>query len=237
MNKLVQGCVAEFLGTFALVFFGCASIIVTGKGFEEGSGAGLVTIALAHGLILAVSVSAAMYISGGQFNPAVSIGVFVAGKQPLERALAFIGAQVVGAVAASAILLNLLGPELVGTDPGSPQLGATIGYLTRFHLVVPVIGIEGILTFALVFVVLAAAVDERAHKTAGLQVGLTVAACICAAGPLTGASMNPARSFGPALVGGHWIMHWAYWVGPLAGATAAALVYREVWSANQKPAG
>lgn len=226
-QRLAPQLVAEFLGTFGLVFFGCASIIISSdKALDGATGASLVTIALAHGLILAVGVSGAMYISGGQFNPAVSIGLIVAGKQTVVKAGAFVLVQCFAAASAAGMLVLLLGSEIANNPERDTNLGATIGVLTLRGDIVAVFGFEFILTFALMYVILATLVDRRAPQIiGGLCVGAVVAACILAAGPLTGASMNPARSFGPALYG-HWNMHWVYWVAPVWGAATAAGVYR-----------
>lgn len=219
--------VAEFLGTFGLVFFGCASVIVSGAdAMGESFGGSLVTIALAHGLILAVGVAGAAYTSGGQFNPAVSVGLVIAGKQTLVKAGAFILTQVFAAAAAAGMLVLLLGREIADNPARGTELGATIGDLTKSGNVLGVFGFEFISTFALMYIILAAAVDRRAFKAIGpLAIGGTLAAAILAHGPLTGASLNPARSFGPALYG-HWTMHWVYWAAPILGACAAAAVYR-----------
>lgn len=229
MNRLLQGCIAEFLGTFALVFFGCGSIILAAHpDFGQGN---LITIALAHGLALVVFVTACMYISGAQFNPAVSIGLIAAGKQDIKTAAAYIITQLFAAGCAAGMLILILGREVA--DHEAVRLGATIGSLTDAGNAAAVIGLEIILTFTLMFVILAAVVDDRAHKLGGFCVGLTVAMCILAAGPLTGASMNPARTFGPAMYG-HWDMHWAYWVGPVIGSLLAAGVYRVVWEGERE---
>jgi len=219
--------VAEFLGTFALVFFGCASVIVSGAGsMAEGFGGSLVTIALAHGLILAVAVACAVYVSGAQFNPAVSLGLVIAGKQTLVKAGAFALTQLFAAASAAGMLVLLLGREIADNPARGTELGATIGVLTRLGNVPGVFGFEFISTFALMYVILAAAVDRRAFRAIGpLAIGGTLAAAILAHGPLTGAALNPARAFGPALYG-HWTMHWVYWLAPILGATAAAGVYR-----------
>lgn len=223
MTKLVRACIAEFLGTFALTFFGAASIIMTDDSIKAG--ASLITIALAHGLVLSIFVPACMYISGGQFNPAVSLGLVVARVQSLRQAAVFIVVQCIASIAAAGALLAMLGDLATG----SARLGATLGRLSDAGNIGAVMGIEAILTFTLTFVILAAVVDKRAHKMGGFVVGMAVAAGICAAGPLTGASMNPARSLGPALVGNYWEMHYAYWLAPITGAVIAGLVYRFVW--------
>jgi MIP family channel proteins len=239
MTTLARGCVAEFIGVFALVFFGAASIIMTHK--LGGSAGGLATVALTHGLVLAIFITGSMYISGGQLNPAVSIGLLAIGKQGPGRTLAFVGAQLLGAACGAGMLVYLLTPEMAnssitGENPLGTNVGATIGRFTTAGNVVGVVGLELLQTFALMFAVLTTAVDARSHKLGGFGIGLTVSACIMAFGPLTGSSMNPARTFGPALYG-HWDMHWAYWVGPVGGAVLAALVYKFVWVADRAPAG
>lgn len=226
MKSLVPGCVAEFLGTFALTFFGCASIMLTAP--AAGSAGSLATVALAHALILFVFVAGCMYISGAQFNPAVSIGAVVAGKQGAGQAAAFIVCQLLAAACAVGMLRLLLPGDVANS--AEAMHGATIGSMTKAGMMWQVVGVEAILTFALMFVVLTTTVDERGHKLGGLPIGLTVGACILAAGPLTGASMNPARSFGPAVCGNHWMMFPAYVIGPVAGAVLAALVYRAFWA-------
>lgn len=235
MNKLFPACVAEFLGTFALTFFGAGAIILTNADAVKplgmsGAPGGLLTVALAHGLILFCFICGCGYISGAQFNPAVSLGACLAGKLKPVNAAFHVVAQLFGAACAAGMLQFLLTPEVA--NHAGPKLGATIGAMTTSGNLTGVIGIEAIMTFALVFVVLTAAVDERAGKLGPLAIGMTVTACILAAGPLTGASMNPARTFGPAICGKHWDMFHAYLIGPAIGAILAAMVYRMFW--NQK---
>ena len=222
-----RAAVAEFVGTFALMFVGGGAIIVTG-------GENLVAIAMAHGLILAVMVSATMHISGGQINPAISLGLALIKKQSWSQAVIFIIAQVVGSIAAAFLLKILLGGTFeVG------NIGATLGSLTDEAdpiktNVMAALGLEAIGTFILMFVIMGTAVDKRGvggtAAIGGLGIGLTLAAVILCIGPATGASVNPARSLGPALVAGTWQNHWVYWVAPIIGATAAALVYKTVFS-------
>ena len=217
-----RASLAEFIGSFALMFVGGGAIIVT-------SGENLVVIALAHGLILAVMVSATMHISGGQINPAVSIALVLAGRQPWRRAGAFVVAQFMGAIVA-AFLLKLLmsGAYDVG------NVGATLGALTDSgsgHAnAIAAVALEAIATFLLMFVVMGTAVDQRGvggtSAVGGFAIGLTVAAAILCIGPLTGASLNPARSLAPALVAGGWDFHWVYWVGPIVGAALGGLAYQ-----------
>lgn len=225
MPSLTKGVVAEFIGTFFLVFVGCASIILLKK--ELGADASLVSIALAHGLILSVMVTACLYVSGAQFNPAVSLALAIIGKQPPVKAAAFIVAQLLAAATAAGMLQYLLTPEIA--NDGNVRLGATIGTLTKLQNFQGVVIFETIATFALMTSILMGTVDSRAHKLGGFTIGLTIAALILAIGPLTGASMNPARTFGPAICGNHWDMHAAYWLGPCAGAAAAALLYKGLW--------
>ena len=216
-----RAAIAEFLGAFALMFVGGGAIVVT-------AGENLVAIALAHGLILGVMVTATMHISGGQFNPAVSVALGLIGKQPWSRVAAFVAAQLAGATAAALLLDVLLSAAY---DVGN--LGATLGSLTTADsgALSPgrAVGLEAIATFLLMFVIMGTVVDERGvgavKVTSGFAIGLTLAAVILCLGPLTGASLNPSRSFGPALIAGAWDYHWVYWVGPMTGAGLAAVVY------------
>lgn len=245
MDDTTRGCAAEFIGTFALCFFGCGAIMLTHGTLGAGS---LVTVALAHGLALGVMVPACMVVSGSQFNPAVSVALAVGGYQSWARAAAFVLAQCVAAAAGVGMLVLIaesMGP--LATAVEETRHGATLGALslgmetteivdgvgvlrTESPRPIAVVGLEALLTFALMFVILTTIVDKRAPKLAGLGVGMTVAACIVGFGPLTGASMNPARSIGPAMYG-HWDMHWAYWVGPIVGAIAAMVVFKVFWDA------
>lgn len=231
MNPLARGMVAEFIGTFALVFFGAASIVLTGEAIGAGN---LITVATAHAMALVVFVTACMYISGAQFNPAVSIALVVIGKQSPKQGLAFVVAQCAAAIAAAALVLLFFGAELAQAE--GVRLGATIGRFTsgEHENLIGLIGLEVIGSFALMFVIMSAVVDDRAHKLGGLCVGLVVMMCIVAIGPVTGASMNPARSLGPAVFG-HWDAHWVYWVAPIIGCTIAALVYKAAFEHHAFP--
>jgi aquaporin Z len=228
MSGLAPACVSEFLGTAALVFFGCLSIVIGHPDLGGPGSSSLVSVALAHGLALAIFITAGGYISGGQFNPAVSIGLVVAGKQPPIRAAFFIFTQLLAGACAAGLIQAVLGPS-VANSKDAGYLGATIGVLTRGENVPAVFLIEGIMSFALMFAVIAGTVDERANRLGGFVIGLTVTMCILAGGPLTGASMNPARTFGPAICGNHWDMHWVYWAAPITGASVAAVIWRVFW--------
>jgi aquaporin Z len=207
--------VSEFIGTFALVFVGSGAIM-TAK--ITGSPAALVEIALAHGIILAVMVSALMRISG-HFNPAVTIGFLVAKRIDPMMAALYIVAQITGAVAA-AYALKATFPDaiFVATRGGGQMMALDVTGPQAFIL-------EAIGTFFLVFVVFGTVVDERGPKIGGLAIGLVLAADILAIGPRTGASVNPARSFGPAVASGVFEAQMLYWVAPIVGGLVAALLY------------
>ena len=213
MSKLV----AEFIGTFTLIFIGVGAIAAD---HATNGALGLTGIALAHGLAIAVMVSATAAISGGHLNPAVTLGLLAAGKVRGGTALSYIVAQCLGAiVAAFLVKMAMPGAWLDAVGMGTPALGdgVTVGQA---------VVMEVILTFFLMFVVYGTAVDARAPKMAGLFIGLTVALDITAGGPVSGAAMNPARHLGPALLGGGLQNVWIYWVGPILGAVLAALIYK-----------
>ena len=215
MNNDFQKYIAELIGTFALVFIGGAAII-------NGS-AGLIGVALAHGLTVAVMVSALGHISGGHINPAVTMGFLATGKISPKDGVMYILFQLIGGSLAALALLKLV--------PGAEGAGLGGQYLAGNVSVGAGIGIEIILTFFLVLVVFGTAVDERGtfKSIAGFGIGLVVAVDILAGGPFTGASMNPARSFGPALVSGEWTNHIVYWVGPIVGGVIAAVLYNSLF--------
>jgi aquaporin Z len=205
---------AEFVGTFALVFAGMGAIAVKGD---------LVGVALAHGLAIGVMASAVGHISGGHFNPAVTFGFLVTRRIVPRLAVAYLVAQLAGAVAAALLLRGIFSPDSL-LDPGVPQLADGVGAGSGLLL-------EAVLTFFLVWVVFATAADPRGtfKSIAGLAIGLTITLDILAGGPLTGAAMNPARAFGPELVQGIWSDAWLYWIGPLVGGALAALSYEYLY--------
>jgi MIP family channel proteins len=207
--------IAEFIGTFALVFVGSGAIMVARM---SGSQAGLIEVAFAHGLILAVMVSALMRISG-HFNPAVTI-TFIATRR-IEPMMAgvYVLAQLIGAVVAG-YALKASYPEavFVATRGGGQAVALDVTGTQAFIL-------EMIATFFLVFVIYGTVVDQRGPKIGGLAIGFVVAADILAIGPLTGASMNPARSFGPAVASGVFEAQLLYWAAPIVGALIAGLLY------------
>jgi MIP family channel proteins len=217
--SLAKQCVAEFIGTFALIFVG-VGVIANHTGLTGN--AGLLAVALAHGFTIAVMVAATAGISGGHLNPAVTFGLLVGGKINVQRSVAYWVAQILGAITAAALVGALIStPELSGKElvaKGTPAMG-------KGATVLQSIGIEAVLTFFLVFVVYGAAVDSRAGYLGPLSIGLTVALDILFGGPFTGAAMNPARTFGPAVIGGQWDNHFVYWVGPLLGGGLAGFIY------------
>jgi MIP family channel proteins len=229
-GTLLKQCVAEFVGTFALIFIG-VGVIANHANLE--SNAGLLAVALAHGLAIAVMVSATGAISGGHLNPAVTFGVWVGGKIETKRAAAYLFSQLAGALLAAAMVAILLdSPNAPGRElvfKGTPAVGKGATALQS-------IGIEAVLTFFLVFVVYGTAVDIRAPKIGGLAIGLTVALDILFGGPFTGAAMNPARTFGPAVIGQQWNHHYVYWIGPLLGGALAGIVYGRFLIRQAEPA-
>jgi MIP family channel proteins len=207
--------VAEFIGTFALVFVGGAAIMIAR---DTNSPAGLLGIALAHGLILAVMVSAFMRISG-HFNPAVTLGFLATRRIEVGMAGVYILAQIIGAIV-GAYFLKLTFPFALfeATRGGGQAVALQVTGGQAFAL-------EAVATFFLVLVVFGTAVDPKAPRVGGLAIGFVVAADILAIGPLTGGSMNPARSFGPAVASGYFEAQLIYWIAPIIGAVVAALLY------------
>ena len=220
--KLLPPCVAEFIGTFTLIFVGIGAIANMNPPLQTATHLpiNLLAIAFAHGLAIAVMVAATLHISGGQLNPSVSIALMVTGKITPREGIAYIISQLAGAVAAAAICRGLFGAQVVAD--GTPILqhtGVAAGIV-----------IEAILTFFLVFVIFGTGVDSRGRGAGtGLAIGLTVTLDILFGGPLTGAAMNPARTFGPALVANFWTAHYIYWIGPIAGALLAGIVYNTLF--------
>ncbi|MEP7082812.1 MAG: aquaporin [Chloroflexota bacterium] len=218
MPRLTPVLTAEALGTFLFLFVGMGAVVLnSGAGAADG---GLLGVALAHGLALAVLVSALGAVSGAHFNPAVTVAVFVSGRITAQHAAMYIAVQLAAGVAA-ALALRAVFPEAAWGPValGTPAVHAAI-------TVPSAIAIEAVLTVLLVIAVFGTAIDRRAPKLGGLAIGLAVAADILMAGPLTGAAMNPARWFGPAVVSGTFDNWYVWWVGPFIGAAVAAFIYR-----------
>lgn len=220
MQPTWKAAVAELIGTFALVFIGAGSILA--NAMTNGS-VGTAGIALAHGLAIATMVSATGHVSGGHLNPAVTAAFVATGRMPVGTGATYALAQLAGASLA-AFFLTAAFPETVRTAAalGVPALAAGVSPGTG-------IIVEAILTFFLVFAVFGTAVDARGPRAAGgLFIGLVITMDILAGGALTGAAMNPARAFGPALFAGAWANQAVYWVGPLLGGVLAGWIYTGV---------
>jgi aquaporin Z len=211
---------AEAIGTFTLIFAGAGSIIVNEA---THGGVSLLGIALAHGLAIGVMVSALGAMSGGHFNPGVTCGFLVSGRMPAARAVAYVIAQLAGATL-GALALWAAYPHAaavavhLGTPSLAPGTSAAAGVL-----------LEAIGTFFLVTVVFGTAVHPGAPRLGGLAIGLTITMDILGFGALTGAAMNPARAFGPALMAGAWADQWVYWVGPLVGGGCAGALFSSLY--------
>ncbi len=216
MSNALRPLAAEFLGTFALVFIGTGAVVLD---TATGGDLGLVGIALAHALVLAVMVTALMNISGAHINPAVTVGLLIAKKIDGKLAGLYIVTQLLAAIVA-ALLVKWLYPAIAGevSAYGTPKIASDI-------TMIQAIAIEAILTLFLVSAVFGTAVSSQAPKVGGFGIGLVLLFDILAGGPLTGAAMNPARAFGPALIAGDFEGHLAYWAGPLLGGIAAALLW------------
>lgn len=213
-----RSLVGEFVGTFALIFIGAGSIVT--NQLTKGA-VGLGGIAAAHALVLAIMISAIGHISGAHFNPAVTFAVWIARKITTPLAAMYIAVQLIGATVGALLLLAIF-PKSVWqpVQLGTPGLSNGTSFGTGVLL-------EAILTFFLVFTVFGTAIDGRGpfKAIAGFGIGLVLGFDILMGGPLTGASMNPARTFGPALVSGFWQNDLVYWIGPLIGAAVAAGIY------------
>lgn len=209
---------AEGIGTFIFVFVGAGAIITQNLiGTND-----LLSIALAHGIILSIVISIFGSISGGHINPAVTIGLLVGRQIKLGLAVFYIVAQLIGAVVAGLLLLasfpaDASKPVYLGTPP-----------LYDVTLSTAVL-IEAVLTFFLVLAVYGTVVDPKAPKIGGFGIGLTLMSAILVGGPLTGASLNPARTFGPALASGYWSSFPAHLIGPIIGGLIAGIIYSNVF--------
>jgi MIP family channel proteins len=219
-DRTAAALVAEAVGTFLFFFVGAGSVVLGDYlAANGGTGPGLLGVALAHGLALAVVVSALGAVSGGHFNPAVTLAVWIMDRITPMRAALYVVAQLVGALAAGLALKAVFADSWQASNIGTPALGPGITPAVG-------IGIEAVLTALLVLAVIGTAVDSRAPKIGGLAIGLAVAADILVGGPLTGAAMNPARWFGPAVAAGAYADWYVWWIGPAIGSLAAAYLYR-----------
>ncbi len=215
---IAKKMLVEALGTFFLVFAGTGAIISmaflgTASGYSQ-----LLVIALAHGLALAIAVTAAMAISGGHINPAVTIAMLVAKRINVSSAVMYIIAQVLGAAVATALLISII-PLHIGASVGwgVPTLASSI-------TVSQGIAIEAVITFLLVTSVFLTAVNPKAPKIGGLGVGLTLVALILFAGPFTGGAANPSVALGPEIATLNFTNWYVYWIGPVTGGIISALI-------------
>jgi aquaporin Z len=225
-RDLWKAAVAEFVGPFALVVAGVGAIISTQSLADGGN---LVTVALAHGLAIGLMVAALGHVSGGHFNPAVTISMLATGEIALTRAVAYIVAQVLGGTAGAGIL-TLIFPALGPMGRNNPAANLGLPGLGPDVTVSGALIMEAVMTFFLVLVIFGVAVDPRGPRAiASLAIGLTIAMDILAGGRLTGAAMNPARALGPAIVQQDFTNWWIYWIGPIVGGLIAAFAYQLIW--------
>jgi MIP family channel proteins len=211
MNRTPKQALAELIGTFTFVFIGAGAGSVPAE-----SGGNLVGVALAHGFALVVIIYTWGSVSGAHVNPAVTLGVLAGGKIGFGKAIVYWIAQFFGAAAAAYLLLYLWG--------SGHGLGETTGSLTATDSMKTIV-LEAVLTFFLVAAVFSSGVANNSGNLVGVAIGLVLTMDILFGGPLTGASMNPARSFGPAIAAGHTDYLWMYFVGPGIGGLAAGLLY------------
>ena len=237
LDGWLKPLIAEMIGPFALVLIGAGSIMM---GYTQGFGdaGNLTLVALAHGLAIGLMIAGAGHISGGHFNPAVTIGMFLGGRIGALKSVAYIAAQLLGAVLAAMALKIIFDDQISdATNLGLPAInyatdqdGVVIGRQNGF-------AIEMIMTFFLFFVICGVAVDKRGSSAiAPLAIGLTITMDILFAGPLTGAAMNPARYFGPAVVQGEWKDWWLYFAAPITGALLASIVQNFIFIPRDKEA-
>ena len=219
---------AEFLGTFAIVFFGCGSIATIGHG---NGPTGHLIVNIVFGFTVAAMIYAVGHISAAHFNPAVTLGFASAGRFPWRFALPYCVSQLAGAITASGAH-----HLLIGAQARAAGFGATTPAVPAFSAAV----IEALLTFFLMFVIISVATDKRVDgAVAGLAIGITVTLCGLFGGPLSGCSMNPARSVGPALFAGGQAFSslWIYLIGPIIGAIAGALAYEAIRGSSEHAQG
>ncbi len=216
-SKLSAKLAAELIGTFALIFIGAGSVALASH---------LVGVALAHGLVILGFAYAYGHISGAMLNPAVTLAVWTAGKLRAGDAAAYIAVELVGGIAGALTLRWVLGGTATGL--GVTRLAQNLDLHGSTLTVTPAVGlfVEAVLTFFLANAVLNAAVSGKAPAAYGMAIGLTLTFCILMGGPLTGASLNPARSLGPAVATGDFTNLWIYFAGPAIGGVIAGALYR-----------
>lgn len=212
-----RSAVAEFIGAFTLTFIGAGAAAAAGFVHDPT----LIGVAIANGLAIGVMVSALGHISGGHFNPAVTLGFLITKRIRVGLGVVYWISQFAGAALAAFLVRELLPSAITeASNLGVPALGGGVSAGSGF-------GLEAILTFFLVLVIFASAVDPKGSfkSIAGLAIGLTISIDVLFGGPFTGAAMNPSRAFGPQLVGDHWANGWVWYAGPALGGAVAALLY------------
>lgn len=218
-SQVLRPLAAEFIGVALFVFIGAGSVVT--NGMTTGA-LGLLGIALAHGLAMGLIVSATLSISGGHMNPAVTFALWIAKKIEARLAALYVVAQLLGGIVGASLLVTVFPkPSVRAMNYGTPLLSS----LTTFWNGVTM---EAILTFVLVSAVFGTIVSRQAPKIAGWGVGIAILVDVLVGGHATGAAMNPARAFGPAIVSFTLTGHVVYWLGPLLGALVAALVWTKV---------
>ncbi len=226
--KTWRAVAAEFIATGLFVFLGTGTVVVVQATLID-PGSALIVIALAHGLAIAMLFAAIAHISGGHINPAVTFAAVMTGKLKVSTGVLYVAAQLIAAVLGVLLLKGIIAGPMEG------MLGAhglSLGILDDQMGDGAGAGLllEAVFTFALVFVIFATAIDPKGNAAlAPIAIGLVYLVNSLIGIPLTGASMNPARSFGPAIVANVWTDHWVYWLGPLIGAAIAGLVYQFVF--------
>ena len=225
-RDLWPAAMAEFVGPFTLVVAGVGAIISTQN---LGDGGNLVAVSLAHGLAIGLMVAALGHVSGGHFNPAVTISALATGRISPTRAITYIIAQLLGGTAGAGVLtlvfpaLGPMGRNNPGVNLGLPGLGPDVSISGALI-------VEVLMSFFLVIVIFGTVIDARGPKPiAPLAIGLTITMDILTGGRITGAAMNPARAFGPAVVQQDFTNWWIYWVGPIIGGLIAAFAYNSLW--------
>ena len=213
--RTLRAPAAEFIGTMLFVLVGAGSIVANVSG-----PAGALGIALAHGVGLAVLVTIMMPISGGHLNPAVSVALWVGDQIDAKTLGRYVAAQLLGAIAGALLIKGLFPASLARvTSLGTPQLSGAIGLFEG-------IALEALFTFVLVSAVFGTVVSPQAQRVGGFGIGLALLVCALGGGALTGAALNPARAFGPALVSWDWHGQAVYWIGPVLGASVAAVLWK-----------
>lgn len=221
--------VAEAVGTFMLVFIGAGSICADYYLKQAGEpGIGLLGIAIAFGLVVAAAVYSIGYISGGHINPAATVAFWVTKRMEANTAIFYIGSQLVGASVAGFLLKVLFPDALAAVHLGVTKFGTGVNVYQALTM-------EFVITFLLVFTIFTTVVDTRAPKGfGGLAVGLAILFGVMIGGPITGGSLNPARTFGPAIASGFFENHVIYWIGPILGGIAAGLLYDRTFAEGDK---